>query len=220
MNAISEIAYREAIDRARQTLESKGYQIKDPQTADLPSFLEGRVPDLIATKGEGGVIVGIRTNPPLSGEDDKLTFFSDVARKQAGWRFDLYLARPRQELLDAPLQPGRDELVSELKTAGSIASNEGAKAALIYAWALLESVARLLALNERRGEAKRYQPSSVITSLVSEGFLEDEDAELLYQLADARNRVVHGFTKTEVDRAQVDWLLKTIAKLIGELPAA
>jgi len=218
MNSVQEMAYEEAVARAKTSLEQEGYRVDvKPQIDQLPSFLEGFVPDLIAHKNGEGVVVGIKPIPPESRDNERMAYFAREVRKHKGWRFELHLARPRQEVLDAPLQPSKLELMAELDIARKI-SKDDARAALIYAWGLLESVARLLALNERRGEAKRYKPASVVGSLVSEGFVDDDEGKELYDLATARNLIVHGFTKADVSNERVGKLIGTIGKLLDELP--
>jgi hypothetical protein len=219
MNAMLEVAYEEAIARAKASLEREGYEVDvRPPKSHIPSFLEDHVPDLIARKDGDGVVVGIKPIPPAEADNERMLFFAREVRKHKGWRFDLYLARPQQEVLDAPLQPDKEELIAELVAARKIAKDEGPRAALIYAWGLLESVARLLVLNERRGEAKRYKPASVVGSLVSEGFISDNQGKQLYELAAARNLIAHGFTKADVTGTQVSSLLDTISDLLDELP--
>jgi uncharacterized protein YutE (UPF0331/DUF86 family) len=218
MNALHEMAYEEAVARAKTSLEKEGYRVNaKPQKSQVPSFLKGFIPDLIAHKDGEGVVVGIKTIPPREADNDRIAYFAKEVRKHEGWRFDLYLARPRQEVLDAPLQPSREELASELAIVRKIASNDDPRAALIYAWGLLESVARLLVLNERRGEAKRYKPASIVGMLVSEGFIDDGEGRELYDFADSRNLIVHGFTKAEVSRERVGKLIDIISRLLDEL---
>ena len=217
MNALAEMAYKETAEKAKLSLEGAGYDVAvHPASRDFPAPLRSSGADLVARKGDEVVVVGIRAVPSTPAENQRLEKLADEVRKHAGWRFHLYLAQPRQELIDAPLQPSSSELRTELALARGILGREGARAALIYGWALLEATSRLLVLDEAQGEARRYKPASIAASLVSEGFLGDADGDRLQSLAAARNQVAHGFTKADVSVEDVEWLLALSEKLLKE----
>lgn len=220
MNAIEHMAMEEAVARVRTEFETNGFHVTiRPGAQDIPPFLEGYLPDAIAKRGEEKVIIGIKSAFATDQENEKVAYMAREVPKHPGWRFDLYLARPRQETLDAPFEPNKAELLAEWRNAKRLAESSDPKAALAYAWGLLEATARRLVLNERRGEAKRYRPASVVETLVSEGFINDKSGEALSMLASLRNLIVHGFTKADVSEKQIAFLLATIGELIEEIPA-
>jgi REase_AHJR-like len=220
MNAIQQQAFDAVLERARIELEREGYRVLvRPQGIEVPPFLEGYEPDIVARKGEeGGVVVGIKPVPPSQRDNRRAAYFAKEVRKHPGWHFHLYLARPQQEDLDAPLQPGKIQLVSDWRTANQLARGGNLKAAIAYAWGLLEATARHLTLDEKRGQARRHLPASVVGALVSDGFIDDAQGNRLHEIAAVRNRIVHGFTRTKVAKAEVEFLLKTIRALIDEIP--
>ena len=188
-------------------------------SATFHRSLRAIFPDAIARRGKENVVIGIKSAYPTEQENEKAAYFAREVSKHPGWRFDLYLARPRQETVDAPLEPNKTELSVEWRKAIQFSRESDPKAALAYAWGLLEATARRLVLNDSRGEAKRYRPVSVVEALVSEGFIDDKRGEELFVIASLRNLIVHGFTRAEVSRAQVDSLLATIGDLIKEIPS-
>ena len=217
MTLLNDLAYKEVTEKARTALESAGYRVTvRPSEGELPVFLKTATPDLIARKGEGGVVIGIRTMPADRDQAARLSQLADEVRQHEGWRFDLYLAQPRQELVDAMLQPNSGDLDAEILRGRRLLEAHEPKIALIYGWALLEAAARILVLDQTKGEAKRYRPASVVTSLISEGFLTDEDGERLQNLGLLRNQLVHGFTKADVQEGEVTWLLETVEGLLKE----
>ncbi len=220
MNANQQQAFDVVLEKAKSELEREGYHVfVKPSGSDVPSFLEGYEPDIVARRGEKeGIVVGIKSVPPTQRDNKRAAYFAREVRKHPGWHFHLYLARPRQEDLDVALQPGKAQLLSDWKTANRLAEDGDLKAAIAYAWGMLEAVARHLTLDEKRGAARRYLPASVVGALVSDGFVDDAVGIKLHDVAAIRNRVVHGFTKTKVSKAQVDFLLETIRALIDEIP--
>jgi uncharacterized protein YutE (UPF0331/DUF86 family) len=112
-------------------------------------------------------------------------------------------------------EPDVQQLRAELKKITSLAESGDHKAALVLAWALLEAVTRRLILNRQFGEPKRYLPRTIIETLVSEGLAEDEIGDQLLKLADTRNRLVHGFTRLDVDKKDVDFLVQFIRTLMA-----
>jgi hypothetical protein len=173
----------------------------------------------VARKGkEGGVVVGIKSVPPTQRDNKRAAYFAREVKKHPGWHFHLYLAKPQQEALDAPFQPGMSRLVSDWKAATRLARGGDVKAAIAFAWGLLEAIARHLTLDEKHGRARRYEPASVVGALVSDGFIDDEQAKKLYEIAAIRNRIVHGFTRARASKALVRFLLDTIRALISDIP--
>lgn len=220
MNSADRMALEETLARARTNLEKDGFAvIIKPGPADVPAFLEGHIPDAIARRNGENVVIGIKPPSPSREDNDRVVYFAREVPKHAGWRFDLYVTRPRQETTDARLEPDKSELSNELEKVRKIAGEEDPKFALAYAWGLLEATARRLVLNERPGEAKRYRPASVVEALVSEGFIDDELGKELFELAALRNQIVHGFTKAAVTEAQVESLIVTIKSLVEEIPS-
>jgi hypothetical protein len=216
MNAHRELAIAEALERAKARYKTEGYTVKvRPEMGEVPVFLEGYIPDLIARKGGEGVVVAVKPMPPTESDDKRAEFFARKVQQQPGWRFDLHLASPRREVVDAAFQPSLDDIRRELDVTRRLASEGDPRAALIYGWGLLEAVARLSVLGESPDEARRYRPASVVSSLEAEGLIGEQDAARLMEVAAQRNLVVHGFTKTRVAPADVEFLLNIVETIIA-----
>lgn len=219
MNGLRDIAIRETVAKARTDFEQRGFEVVvAPKAKDLPSFLEGFVPDMIARKGAEAIVVGVKGAPPSDDDNRRAAYFASEVPKHPGWRFNLYVAEPRQELIDELLQPNKSELSIELQKAEAILRSQGPKPTLAYAWGLLESAVRSVVLNKQKGDARRYKPASVVEALVHDGFIDDDRGKELSVIGAVRNQIVHGFTGAEISKEQVVAVLNTIRSLIAEMP--
>jgi hypothetical protein len=125
-------------ERERQRLmsvaseyESQGYEVKLQQPpADLPDFLAGFEPDLIATgKGET-VFVEVKTRTDLKNERS-VTALENALRNRAGWRFELIIDGPatdHRETLPA------DQIRASLDEADDLQQHGHLSAALLLLW--------------------------------------------------------------------------------------
>lgn len=220
MNVIDQNAMEEALAKAQAEYERKGFEFSaHPGAQLLPAFLKGYAPDALARKGQKNVVIGIMPPNPSEQQRKRLSYFADIVKQHRGWDFHLYFAKESRELLDALKEPNQQELLSEIKRARDVAANSEPRAALVYAWGLLEAATRRLVLNERRGASRRYLPSSVIEALVADDYISDEQSAELSRIAGERNLIAHGFTKVDVSKADIDFLLATIESLVSNIPA-
>ena len=208
---INTIESREIVllENLRQQYESQGYQfLVEPKAADIPTFLEGYIPDAIAIGADERVIIEVKSSELSAKKSATVKFLAAEVPKHKGWRFDLVVAGKGQGNGDIESEPDKQQLQLEIEHAKRLSRSGDLNVALVLAWALLEAVTRRLILNKNSGESKRYLPRTIVETLTSEGFIRDDSVERLLKLADIRNRLVHGFSNLKVDRADVDFLLK------------
>jgi hypothetical protein len=127
----------------------------------------------------------------------------------------LVVAETADKRGDTVAEPDAGQLRMELDKVRKFLAAGDNKVALVVAWALLEAVTRRLILNQQAGEPKRYLPATIVETLVSEGFVDDEDR--LLRLSRARNRLVHGFTRIDVEDDDMQFLVGIIETLIAGL---
>jgi hypothetical protein len=220
VNVTSEQLEHEVLERVRPSYEREGYRfVVKPRPSELPSFLGGRTPDALASRDGDNVLIEVKS-PSSSAEQKALVrFLATEVRKHPGWRFDLIVAEKQLAAADVEFEPSPAELRSELARIDELIEHGNSKAALPLAWGLLEAVARRLVLDARRGEARRYMPSSVVEALVSDGYLDDKDGKRLFEIGRLRNLVVHGFARIHVRGSEVRFLSKVVRALIDEVSA-
>lgn len=208
----------DVLEHLRIQYEGKGYRfIVEPDTSEIPAFLEGVVPDAIAVGRNDSVVIEVKSTNASASQSAAVRFLAVEVPKHDGWRFDLVIADKGFGTTDASVEPTSELLIEELSSVQRSADSGEFKIAVIMGWALLEAFARRLILNQKAGEPKRYLPRTIIETLVSEGFADDETGTRLSALANARNRLVHGFTRQEVHKQDVDWFLAYLRTLTKEL---
>jgi len=91
--------------------EQKGYEVKlHPTAGDLPEFLVGLEPDLIATANGESVVVEVKARNEFQNEPT-VAAIEAALRNRPGWRFELIIDGSGSEdghLLDARRASNRD----------------------------------------------------------------------------------------------------------------
>lgn len=207
----------EVLEEVRARYLDAGFEfIAEPHVDDLPAFLKGRRPDAIARRLNENVAIELKSPQTSQSRRDLIAFFSNEIPKHDGWKFELVLVDRSNQGLDSELEPDAEGRKVQLAKVESLYRKDDLNLALILGWALLEAFARNLSLTSNGGEPKRYKPRSVIEALVSDGFLNDTQGEHLSMLSVSRNRLVHGFSKTKVDKEQIRLLIDILNQLDKE----
>ena len=206
----------ETLYRVKPRYEKEGYQfLIAPESSDLPDFLAGFRPDAIAKRGEERVVIEVKATSRAVDRSAIVKFLAGEVPKHEGWRFELIIADTERDR--ASLQvPTKAELGAELDSVQKLIEQGGYKIALPFAWGLLEAITRKLVFEER-DRATRFLPRTVVEKLVSEGYLDDEAGEKLFEIGNLRNQIVHGFTRLEVRREHLQTLLGVVQRLMNEI---
>jgi len=128
--------------------EQRGYEVKlQPAAGDLPEFLAGFEPDLIATGNGESVVVEVKARKEFENEYAvaALAKLEAALRNCPGWRFELIIDGSESEderLLGAPQIETSLEEANELQQRGHLI------AALLLLWSATEGILRLLAARE------------------------------------------------------------------------
>jgi uncharacterized protein YutE (UPF0331/DUF86 family) len=208
----------EVLQKLQKQYEAQGYKfVAQPGSADVPTFLEGYIPDAIAISEDEKVIIEVKSTERKAQQNSTVRFLASEVPKHEGWRFDLVIAEKLLSNTDASAEPGRHELVHEIEKVRKLSESGDYKSALVVGWAVLEALARKLVLNSKAGESRRYLPRSVVEALVSGGYADDKTGDRLSEISKIRNRLVHGFTKLEVRRADSEFIISFVESLVKEV---
>lgn len=90
-------------------------------------------------------------------------------------------------------------------------------AALVTAWAALESLAWLANAYSEARRPSGFSPIQAIQTPAEEGYIESETANRLREMANLRNAVVHGDLSVNVLAGQVEGLLKDLQVVAPEI---
>ena len=179
---------RDVLNEVAQEYEREGYSVAvEPDSRDLPGWLEGLRPDLVAQReGESVVVEVVTRRSAQAGERAKR--LGETVRRQDGWRFDFVL-RLRERAGEKPMSV--PEVEARLAAAEAVADDDPA-AGLLLAWTAAE-----WALRQALGEAG-FAPDDAFTPhrIVKEAYSRTELTERTYgalrRLADRRDAIVHG----------------------------
>lgn len=173
----------------------KGYIVSvNPSESDLPKFLNGYQPDLIATKDDDHVIVEIVSSASRKSRASHLRKFAKSTAERRGWRFELVSASGDYSFQEQEYwEPG--ELRSQLNSALLLKDQSLHVAAILQGWSAFEASARL-ALSGAIAEDRPPSPSYIAKALYNEGLIDRSEYDVVSLVANLRNKAAHGYKTT------------------------
>jgi hypothetical protein len=191
--------------------ERKGYDVKlQPTLEDLPDFLAGFEPDLIATGNDETVVVEVKSRKELE-NDQAIAAIETALRDQPGWRFELIIDGSERER--HPL--GSSQIGAWLEEAHELQQGGHLVAALLLLWSATEGILRLLAARENV-ELESQAPGYLTTRLYTLGLLGREQYRILGEIVRLRNHAAHGF-EVSVTRQDLLNVTAIARELLSEL---
>jgi uncharacterized protein YutE (UPF0331/DUF86 family) len=201
----------------RQVSEARGLRFYiNPPREVVPEFLGDFRPDAIAVGPEGGIIIEVklRRNPA---SERQLAAIAKKISDQKGWEFRAIYLNPPSEGTPSIKKPTPEQLQATFKEISALAEGGHRAAALVMGWAALESLARLASAGGEAGTVRGFSPIQAIQTLAEEGYLENEDADRLREMAKLRNAVVHGDLSIDVPTMQVEDLLSQLRAIASDI---
>lgn len=192
--------------------ENMGYEVKlQPAADEMPEFLMGFQPDLIATGKSESVVVEIKARKDLQ-NGPAVDAMEAALQNRQGWRFELIIDGSARE--DGRLL-AESQIRSSLEEANELEENGHVVAALLLSWAATEGILRLLATREDV-ELESQAPAYVIKRLYTLGLLGRDQYRILDEALRLRTQTAHGFQAlvTRQDLASVTTLAR---ELLSEL---
>lgn len=199
-----------------------GYEVLvRPKDEDLPSFLHGYAPDIIAKKGTQFIVIEVKSRMTLELQEELVEISKRLEGKN-NWRLDLIISKPRNT------QPENEsiertiswpEIRKKAQEAGELSYQGHKEAALLLAWAAVEGALRRIAVNEKLLTKSKSTPE-LIKSLVTHGLISRSDYRNIEDWFKARNSIAHGYLPEKPDHAMTDKVLKLLPKLEREQTAA
>jgi hypothetical protein len=201
----------------QQVSEARGLKFFiNPPREILPEFLGNFQPDAIAVGPEGGIIIEVK----LRRSPASVRKLAEIAKRvsgQKGWEFRaIYLTPPTDETLPIA-KPTPEQLRATFGEIQALMKGGHPAAALVTAWATLESLARLASANSEARSPRGFSPLQAIQTLAEEGYIENEAADRLREMANLRNAVVHGDFSVDVPVEQVEWLIKQMQAIASDI---
>ena len=117
---------RDRLKRLRRRYRDEGYDvIIRPRKEEVPPFLADYQVDMVATRGNEGVVVEIKPRRIDLSNNPQVTYMASVVNAQPGWKFDLVILEPETTVNKAALEaaePSDEQLFHILQTADDLAS--------------------------------------------------------------------------------------------------
>ncbi len=185
-------------------LERNGYTvIIEPSSKQVPIDLGSYLPDLIATKNDGGLVVEIKTSLKRL-PTRRFTQIAQQVATNKGWKFALVtLDDDVNNIISVTNSslPEQEELKSKINDINTLITMGMLPIALISLWVQLESWLRIK-YDSSTENLNLLQTKRLINHLYSDGELSMAQVDLLNDLMQKRNEVVHGF-KAEITEHEV-----------------
>jgi len=178
--------------RNRQTAARQyrklGYDVVECPSGDqLPPFLRGFSPDLIATSEADRVVLEIKRAADLKGSNE-LRELAAAVDQHAGWRFELIALGPSPRDVVPPSETTLDRLTERALALYDAGLPD---AALLYAASVLEELIRDVGA-QHRIKGKLHATRAIVRDLAFRGVVGEEMVDALDRAWDQRNRIVHG----------------------------
>lgn len=204
----------------RQASEARGMKFYvNPPRDVVPEFLGGFRPDAMARGPEGGMIVEVKLRRSPGSEQQ----LAEIARRvsgQKGWEFRAIYLNPPTDETPPIATPTPQQLQAAFGEIEALTKGGHSAAALVAAWAALESMARLASVDSGASTARNFSPLQAVQTLAEEGYIENDAADRLRAMAKLRNAVVHGDLSVNVPDEQVEHILKDLRAIASDIEAA
>ncbi len=210
---------QEKVLQVAREYEKKGYKvIVEPRGKDVPSFIKNYQPDIIASNKKETVVVEV-TRRPNRVAMERLKNVADQINQQKGWRFELVVtAKEESDTTIKVVTEFADSNSTDkiLKNIDSLITLKQYQAAFILSWASLESVSRQILLSDNKN-LQHQNPLTVIKTLFSFGYISAKELSLLENLFEIRNKVVHGYQASNLNKDSIDKLIQLVKSLAQAL---
>ena len=193
-------AERITLDRVVPLLRAEGYEvISDPGPDDLPPFLGEWHPDAIAIGKRPSLLVEVFRKEG-SRESKKVHELRSLLADHDDWELRVFYFSS----LEPTLHPVADVATAEAIQAARNVSEIEPRAAMLFAWSILEAVARDKI--ETAG-TRPLNPSALVNLLAGEGYVDQNQASRMFGLAKVRSQVAHGQIDFVAMVEDVLWIL-------------
>jgi hypothetical protein len=211
---------RRRIRDVARRYRNRGYKvIVDPRAEELPTFLHGFKPDIVAQKDDDRVVVEVKTQPKLKGSNEIVSLAERVAAETA-WRFELVVTNsPTNETPLAPSEIAR--LTTKLLSEAELLFRAGLRdAAIVYSFSVVEALLQEIA--RKYGKSGDEDSSSkLLMKLVYEGLIDHDLFQDLQKFQEERNRIVHkGDSSPTISEGDIVKIVEKVKAALSETDLA
>lgn len=205
---------RRRLAQVAREYEERGYRVwRMPTDEQLPEFLCGTQPDLIAVADDDRVVLEVKTSKTMN-QEPRLTDIAEKVGSIEGWRFELVVTNPRvkSELEEDDEVLDTWEISARLDDAQKLLDAGHYPAAFFMAWTAWEARLRqIVAASGKR--IYSLSPLGLIKTAFSLGHLDREQYEFTERLCEWRNKLIHGYRSEQVSPKQIRKLIHLTQKM-------
>lgn len=215
MEKSSEFLERRRTKSVVKEYKANGYVVTvEPRGDELPEFLHGATPDIVARRGDDNVVIEVKTSTTVSGSSEVMQL-ARLVEDKPGWRFELVITNPRERrLIQEPEQKlNAPQLRRRLRDAERLVEIGSLEAAALLAWSTAEGVVRSL-LQSEGTEIKKHSSGYVIKRAYSDGLMTQRDYDVLHRAITLRNTIIHGYAARSISGSQVSQILEVTKRLM------
>lgn len=214
MNTPEQTLHDAKIESLAARYGNEGYLvIKQPKASDLPFDLDGYAPDLIATKGDSGLIVEVKSSAARMSVERLQSLAKEIST-HPGWRFLLVTlddVDSKKVPTTANELPTWGQLMEKSKQAETLIENGVLEAGLLYLWSIFEAALRKRAI-EQNIPVERFPASMLLNHMYSQGEVSVDQLDSFRDFMSQCDRIAHGANETIVPNTA-----RTLAGAVREL---
>ncbi len=202
----------EVLQRLLPELEAQGYEVYlHPNRRLLPSFFGDYEPFAVALGSSKNLAVEFARQSADTSK--KLERITALFEGQPKWELRIVWLEPVSSQRDLEVQPSAviAKRITEVQELIDKGSSEGS---LLLAWATFEALARAILPDRFQ---RPQTPRRLVEILAAEGYITPSEADSLRELAEKRNKLIHGELQTHASKAELGNFTKTLGTLLEEL---
>jgi hypothetical protein len=217
MNTQGSSMWEQKIEALAADYKRAGFEvIREPQPGVVPIDLGNYLPDLVAKKGDSGVVMEVRTGSSrLSIEP--LQAVAQAIAEHPGWRFMLVtLDDVEADAFPATSAdlPDWEQITQKLETVDALLANGLVEPAILYLCSVVEAALRRRAIT-RSIPVERLPADVLLNHLYSQGEVSVDEIDCMHELLDKRNRLSHGM-QVPLEPELVARLVQAVRNMIGD----
>ncbi len=190
------------LEQVAEKYVAEGYEVLvNPDPSQLPGFASGFAPEILARKGNEGVLVKVKNDRGDVQKDPSVVRMAQVVNSQPGWRFDLVVLGADigpDEIPSGASEPTLDHIARMLDYAATAAGARDLQSSFVVAWAALEAAMRRTA-RDNGIALTSYSPQYLVRTLYSNGLLGRQELDRLSGAITIRNAAAHGMAISKLD---------------------